>query len=125
MGRKGLWFDSTEKQQKDEPGLICPENPRGFSLPCLVPLSKAPYPPNICSPGAVHGPDASVQEQAVYEHPHWKPTDKYASQQPWQPFNGSVYTELLWRRILKRPPFPRITAQRGVAERQDESSWAF
>ncbi|CAB1445299.1 unnamed protein product [Pleuronectes platessa] len=31
------------------------KNPRGFSLPCLVPLSKAPYSPNICSPGAVHG----------------------------------------------------------------------
>ncbi|CAB1444016.1 unnamed protein product [Pleuronectes platessa] len=30
------------------------KNPRGFSLPCLVPLSKAPYSPNICSPGAVH-----------------------------------------------------------------------
>ncbi|CAB1460240.1 unnamed protein product [Pleuronectes platessa] len=54
MGRKGLWFDSTEKQQKDEPGLICPKIPIGFSLPC-VPLSKAPYSPNICSLGAVHG----------------------------------------------------------------------
>ncbi|CAB1460411.1 unnamed protein product [Pleuronectes platessa] len=32
------------------------KNPRGFSLPCLVPLSKAPYSPNICSPGAHPSP---------------------------------------------------------------------
>ncbi|CAB1455191.1 unnamed protein product [Pleuronectes platessa] len=50
-----LWFDSMEKKQKDEPGLICPKIQGGFSLPCLVPLSKAPYSPNICSPGAVYG----------------------------------------------------------------------
>ncbi|CAB1453044.1 unnamed protein product [Pleuronectes platessa] len=44
-----LWFDSTERTWID-----LSKNPR-VSLPCLVPLSKAPYSPNLCSPSAVHG----------------------------------------------------------------------
>ena len=32
MGREGLWFDSTERLQKDEPGLICPK------------IQESPYP---------------------------------------------------------------------------------
>ncbi|CAB1419506.1 unnamed protein product [Pleuronectes platessa] len=52
MGRKGLWFDSYDSTTKRQTWIDLSKNPRGFSLPCLVPLSKAPYSPNICSLGA-------------------------------------------------------------------------
>ncbi|CAB1443136.1 unnamed protein product [Pleuronectes platessa] len=42
------------------------KNPRGFSLPCLVPLSKAPYSPNICSPGASHSNHSNFYECLIF-----------------------------------------------------------
>ncbi|CAB1440426.1 unnamed protein product [Pleuronectes platessa] len=59
MGRKGLWFVSgstPRRNNKRRTWIDLSKNPRGFSLPCLVPLSKAPYSPNICSPGAILQP---------------------------------------------------------------------
>ncbi|CAB1454591.1 unnamed protein product, partial [Pleuronectes platessa] len=50
-----LWFvsGSTPRRNNKKTNLDdLSKNPRGFSLPCLVPQSKAPYSPNICSPGA-------------------------------------------------------------------------
>ncbi|CAB1412586.1 unnamed protein product [Pleuronectes platessa] len=58
MGRKGLGSSLVRlhgETTKRRTWIDLSKNPRGFSLPCLVPLSKAPYSPNICSPGAVHG----------------------------------------------------------------------
>ncbi|CAB1443998.1 unnamed protein product [Pleuronectes platessa] len=45
-----LQFDSTEKKTKRRTWIDLSKNPRGFSLPCLLPPSKAPYSPKICSP---------------------------------------------------------------------------
>ncbi|CAB1422715.1 unnamed protein product [Pleuronectes platessa] len=67
MGRKGLWFDSgstprsnNKKTNLDGQHLDPSKNPRGFSLPCLVPLSKAPYSPYTCSLGAYMAVHCSV-----------------------------------------------------------------
>ncbi|CAB1447613.1 unnamed protein product [Pleuronectes platessa] len=54
MGREGLWFVSGSTPRRDNKRrtwIDLSKNPR-VSLPCLVPLSKAPYSPNICSPSA-------------------------------------------------------------------------
>ncbi|CAB1438475.1 unnamed protein product [Pleuronectes platessa] len=54
MGREGLWFVSGSTPRRDNKRrtwIDLSNNPR-VSLPCLVPLSKAPYSPNICSPSA-------------------------------------------------------------------------
>ncbi|CAB1433020.1 unnamed protein product [Pleuronectes platessa] len=56
MGREGLWFVSGSTPRRDNKRrtwIDLSKNPR-VSLPCLVPLSKAPYSPNICSPSAVN-----------------------------------------------------------------------
>ncbi|CAB1419231.1 unnamed protein product [Pleuronectes platessa] len=55
MGREGLWFVSGSTPRRDNKRrtwIDLSKNPR-VSLPCLVPLSKAPYSPNICSPSAL------------------------------------------------------------------------
>ncbi|CAB1444763.1 unnamed protein product [Pleuronectes platessa] len=58
MGRKSDWMVSGSTPRSDNQKKTWMDNtwisPRGLSLP-TVPLSKAPYSPNICSPGAVHG----------------------------------------------------------------------
>ncbi|CAB1423057.1 unnamed protein product [Pleuronectes platessa] len=58
MGREGLWFVSGSTPRRDNKRrtwIDLSKNPR-VSLPCLVPLSKAPYSPNICSPSAYSTP---------------------------------------------------------------------
>ncbi|CAB1455559.1 unnamed protein product [Pleuronectes platessa] len=55
----GLWAEKVSgstprRDNKRQTRIDLSKNPR-VSLPCLVPLSKAPHSPNICSPSAVHG----------------------------------------------------------------------
>ncbi|CAB1434482.1 unnamed protein product [Pleuronectes platessa] len=77
MGREGLWFVSGSTPRRDNQRrtwIDLSKNPR-VSLPCLVPLSKAPYSPNICSPSAVHG-DSDVPRSRP-SHP--QPSSSLAS----------------------------------------------
>ncbi|CAB1414521.1 unnamed protein product [Pleuronectes platessa] len=68
MGREGLWFISGSTPRRDNKRrtwIDLSKNPR-ISLPCLVPLSKAPYSPNICSPSAASpSPHRERETEAV------------------------------------------------------------
>ncbi|CAB1421705.1 unnamed protein product, partial [Pleuronectes platessa] len=65
MGREGLWFVSGSTPRRDNKRrtwIDLSKNPR-VSLPCLVPLSKAPYSPNICSPSATTSITVNTMEE--------------------------------------------------------------
>ncbi|CAB1440427.1 unnamed protein product [Pleuronectes platessa] len=80
LQKLGLWAEKVSgstprRDNKRRTWIDLSKNPR-VSLPSLVPLSKAPHSPNICSPSAVHGRSllcvSCTRWQGVVMSAEWK-----------------------------------------------------